>query len=84
MMGQIYLGGQDGIYTYIHTVYMGNLVCVLAVLITLTCCVELMINEFLSDFCRYPNVNIHNFTTSWRDGLAFNAIVHKHRSLTSS
>ncbi|TKS73948.1 Spectrin beta chain, non-erythrocytic 2 [Collichthys lucidus] len=27
----------------------------------------------------YPNVNIHNFTTSWRDGMTLNAIVHKHR-----
>lgn len=28
---------------------------------------------------KYPGVDVKNFTTSWRDGLSFVAIIHRNR-----
>ncbi|XP_052832324.1 dystrophin isoform X2 [Octopus bimaculoides] len=43
------------------------------------------LEQMLLEWCKeitkdYDKVELKNFTTSWKDGLAFNALIHKHRS----
>ena len=41
--------------------------------------IQCLLNNCVSPNDRYPGVDIQNFSTSWKNGLAFNALIHKHR-----
>jgi len=36
-------------------------------------------NNLLIHCCRYKNVEVVDFTSSWQDGLAFNAVIHSYQ-----
>lgn len=37
------------------------------------------LDRYLISFDSYEEVDIKNFSTSWKDGLAFNALMHRYK-----